>query len=114
MTDVVRHPVKIGPSSRAVIPAQVRELLGVGEGDCIEFILDGGEVRVVSARLRMTGIWAKNHGGDAGESAQDVRELRAQDAALDETKWERTLGQDAVDTRTDDELAADLLGQLGV
>lgn len=114
MTDTVRHPVKIGPSSRAVIPAPVREFLGVGEGDRIEFVLDGAEVRVVSARLRMIGIWAKNHGGDAGDSAEDVRELRAQDVALDETKWERTLGRDAVETRTDEELAADLLGQLKV
>lgn len=113
MTDVARHPVKIGPSSRAVIPAQVRELLGVSEGDRIEFLVDGGEVRVVSARVRMAGVWAKNHGGDAGDSALVMRELRAQDVALDEARWERTLGREDADARSDADLAADLLAQLG-
>ncbi|MEP7161730.1 MAG: AbrB/MazE/SpoVT family DNA-binding domain-containing protein [Dermatophilaceae bacterium] len=113
MTDCAVYPVKIGPSSRAVIPAQVRQLLGVQEGDRIEFVLEGDQVRVVSGKSRMAAVWAKNHGGDASDSARDVRELRMQDGALDEAKWERTLGREDDDKRTDDELAADLLGQLG-
>ncbi len=113
MTEFAVHPVKIGPSSRAVIPAQVRQLLGVQQGDRIEFVLEGDQVRVVSARSRMAGVWAKNHGRDAGDSARDIRELRMQDGALEEAKWERTLGREDADERTDDELAVDLLGQLG-
>jgi AbrB family looped-hinge helix DNA binding protein len=45
-----RHAVKIGPGGRIVIPAQLREKLGVKPGDTIWLEEDNEQVRISSVR----------------------------------------------------------------
>jgi AbrB family looped-hinge helix DNA binding protein len=43
-----RVKLKIGPGGRVVIPAVIREQLGLSEGDALMATFDGGELRLVS------------------------------------------------------------------
>jgi AbrB family looped-hinge helix DNA binding protein len=45
---VVRGKLKIGPGGRVVIPASMREALGVEEGQVLVATLENGELRLVS------------------------------------------------------------------
>lgn len=45
-----RHAVKVGPGGRIVIPAQLREKLGVKPGDTIWLEEDNEQVRISSVR----------------------------------------------------------------
>ena len=40
---------KIDASNRVVIPTAIRDILGIGSGDEVEFIIDGGRVVIVKA-----------------------------------------------------------------
>lgn len=45
-----RHAVKVGPGGRIVIPAQLREKLGVKPGDTVWLEEDNEQVRISSVR----------------------------------------------------------------
>jgi len=109
-----RASVKVGPSNRVVMPAQVRAALGVQEGDRVEFVIDGVDVHLVSPHVRLAAVWAKNHGGDGGDSTSDVREARLNDLAQQDAKWDRIEAAVRGDDRSEDEIAADLLARLGL
>ena len=47
------------------------------------FIVDGDQVRIVSAEQLLVQTWANNHGGDAGDSVAEVRAARERDTDLD-------------------------------
>jgi AbrB family looped-hinge helix DNA binding protein len=44
----VRTKLKIGPGGRVVIPAAMREKLGVNEGDMVMASVEDGEMRLIS------------------------------------------------------------------
>ncbi len=46
--DPLRAKLKIGPGGRVVVPAAMREALGVNEGDALMATLENGELRLVS------------------------------------------------------------------
>lgn len=46
--DALRAKLKIGPGGRIVVPAAMRESLGVNEGDALMATLENGELRLVS------------------------------------------------------------------
>ncbi len=47
-SDLLRAKLKIGPGGRVVVPAAMREALGVNEGDALMATLEYGELRLVS------------------------------------------------------------------
>lgn len=106
--------VRVGPSNRVVVPAAVRAVLDIREGDRLEFHVDGQDVRLVSPRTRMAALWAKNTGGDAGDSARDMRADRLADNAAVDARWERIEQDIAADDRDDEVVTADLLHSLGL
>ena len=95
-----------------VIPAAVRAVLGVGAGDRIRFTVRDGEVRIVTARSLLTAVWANNHGGDAGDAVNDVREVRTEDQSHVAAKWDRVGASHADESRSEDAIEADLLTAL--
>jgi AbrB family looped-hinge helix DNA binding protein len=105
-------PSKLTPENRATVPAAVRAALGAKAGDRLLFLVDGDDVRVVRAASLVHQLWANNHGGDAGDSVEDVRTTRERDvaSAADTARFEA----EEDDTRSDEEVAADLLGGLGL
>jgi AbrB family looped-hinge helix DNA binding protein len=104
---------KINAEGRVVVPAAIRRVLGVGSGDRILFVTDeAGNVRLTSANAVIQTVWANNHGGDAGDSGDDVRELRDADRLLEQEREQEIAEQDASDLRTDDQVADALFDAL--
>lgn len=114
VADKLDIDTKVSNEGRVVIPAAVRSLLGVAPGDRVRFVVEDGEVKLVTAQSLMFAVWANNHGGDAGDAVASVRAERTLDTELVEAKWERLAALTAAEVRTEDEIEANLLGQLGL
>jgi AbrB family looped-hinge helix DNA binding protein len=97
-----------------VVPAAVRAALGVGPGDQVRFVVENGEVKLVTAQSLMSAVWANNHGGDAGDSVRDVRQARQADRSRWVAKQERVESAAASEIRGEDEIEDSLLAQLGL
>lgn len=102
---------KISREGRATVPAEVRRALGVTAGDRIQFVVAGGDVRVVTPQALTVEIWANNHGGDGGDSAEAVREARTADVEAVADKWTAIAAAEP-DPRTDEEVEAEVLASL--
>lgn len=105
---------KVSNEGRVVIPAAVRSALGVGPGDRVRFVVEDGEVKLVTAKSMLFAVWANNHGGDAGDSVADVRRTRQADVARSGAKWDRVAAAKAADARSEVEIEEGLLAQLGL
>lgn len=108
----------VSPQGRVVIPIELRRALEVAGGGRVRFLLDDGQVRVVSSRTLAGALWANNHGGDAGDSVADVRAARGQDRDV-EAQNQRRVALDLRssakhDRRSDEEVAADLMAAVGL
>lgn len=114
MAEKLDIDTKVSNEGRVVIPAAVRSALGVGPGDRVRFVVEDGEVRLVTAQSLMSAVWANNHGGDAGDTVVDVRVERRADTARTEARWDRLEALDAAESRTEDGIEASLLEQLGL
>ena len=115
MTQISTFDSKISREGRATVPAEVRRALGVTAGDRIQFVVDGGDVRVVTGRALTIEIWANNHGGDAGDSSEDVRAARTEDNLTAKSKWGLIAESESEpDPRPDEEVEAQLLASLGL
>ena len=114
MAQKLDFDTRLSPESRVVVPAAVRSVLGVGPGDRVRFVVEDGEVKLVTAQSLMFAVWANNHGGDAGDSVQDVRRARLLDRARGAAKQERISAEIASESRSEDEIEDDLLAQLGL
>lgn len=112
----VTHDIdsKLSNEGRVVIPAAVRTALGVGPGDRVRFVVEDGEVKLVTAKSLLSAVWANNHGGDAGDSVDDVRRSRQADSARSSAKWGRVAALAQADERTEDEIEEGLFAQLGL
>lgn len=86
--------------------------LGVWPGDRIRFVVSDGEVRLLTAQSLLAEVWANNHDGDTGDSVADVRRERTADDVRRAAKLERTAA--AQESRSEDEIEAGLLAQLGL
>ena len=111
MPSPVEFDAKISPEGRVVIPAEIRKALDVGPGDRIRMFLVEGEVRLTSARAMAATLWANNPGGGTGSSVADVREFRAGDRALSDSRFQSDAPPDP---RSEDEIANDLAAALGL
>lgn len=105
---------KVSNEGRVVIPAAVRAALGVGPGDRVRFVVEDGEVTLMTAKSLLFAVWANNHGGDAGDSVVDVRRARQADSARSSAKWDRVAALAQADVRGEDEIEEGLLAQLGL
>lgn len=118
MVTRIEVDTKVSPQGRVVIPIEIRRALDVADGGRVRFVLDQGEVSVVSSRTLAIGLWANNHGGDAGDSVVDVHAARRADQVVETRNRHRIevdLSSSAkLDRRTDDEVAADLLAAVGL
>lgn len=104
---------KLNPEGRVVVPAAIRRLLGVGSGDRLLFVSDAhGAVTLTSARALIHAVWANNHGGDGGDSGEDVRQMRDADQQHELEQVLEISEQDAVDQRTDSEVGDELFADL--
>ena len=118
MAERVELDTKVSPEGRVVIPIEIRRALEVAGGGRVRFVLEDGQVSVVSSRTLAVALWANNHGGDAGDSVADVRAARSQDKDVEAQNQRRiasALGSSANrDQRSDDEVAAGLLAAVGL
>jgi hypothetical protein len=80
----------------------------------VRFVLEGGEVRLVTAQALLFAVWANNHAGDAGDSVAAVRQVRRADLGRDGAKQARLEAAAAAESRSEDEIEAALLSQLGL
>jgi AbrB family looped-hinge helix DNA binding protein len=104
----------VNAQGRVVVPVEVRRALGITSGDRVEFLVADGEVRLVTPRMRAMALWAKNHGGDAGDSTRAVREHRTADQQAEAEAEQRIAARVDAETRNDDEIAAELFAGLGL
>ena len=117
MAERVELDTKVSPQGRVVIPIEVRRALEVAGGGRVRFVLEDGQVSVVSSRTLAVALWANNHGDAAGDSVADVRTARNQDRDLDarnQSLLASPLPSSAGDQRSDDEVTADLLAAVGL
>jgi len=106
-------PSRLTPEGRALIPAAARAALHASAGDRLLFVIDGEDVRLISATNLRNQVWANNHGSDAKDTedaVSDVRAMREHDQRQQESM--AVVGEE--DTRSDDEVTSDLLAALGL
>ena len=78
---------KVMAKGQVTIPKDVREVLGVASGDCISFIVEGGNVHIVNSAVYAMRMFQGEMSGEAEASGlvsdEDVmslvRELRNED-----------------------------------
>ena len=118
MVERVELDTKVSPEGRVVIPIEIRRVLEVAGGGRVRFVLEDGEVRLLSSHTLAFALWANNHGGDTGDSVADVRASRSQDRDLETQNMRRTASDVSSsaqrDQRSDDEIAADLMAAVGL
>ena len=78
MTQIQTQAAKVGKAHRVVLPPQVREALGVQEGDSVLFRVENGEVRLQSIRAFTNAIQAKYAGTLDGVVDELIAERRAE------------------------------------
>ena len=83
MTVTQSQAAKVGRAFRVVLPPQVRQALGIREGDRVVFRVDGAEVRVQSMREFSHAIQAKYAGLLEGAVDELIAERRAEAARDD-------------------------------
>ena len=104
---------KLNPEGRVVVPAAIRRLLGVGSGDRLLFVSDAqGRELLTSAKELIHAVWANNHGGDGGDSGEDVRRMRDSDRQYELQQAQEISKQDSLDERTDSEVGDALFAAL--
>ena len=52
-SEATRARLKVGPGGRVVVPAAMREAMGVAEGDVLVATLEGGELRLKTMRAAL-------------------------------------------------------------
>jgi bifunctional DNA-binding transcriptional regulator/antitoxin component of YhaV-PrlF toxin-antitoxin module len=101
---------RLTPEGRALIPAAARAALHAAAGDRLLFVVDGEDVRLISAASLRNQVWANNHSGDAGDAVSDVRAMREHDQHQEESM--AVAGEE--DARSDEDVTSDLLAALGL
>lgn len=116
MVDVAEYHTKMSSQGRLVLPAGLRKALGLHAGDTLSLSLDqDGVVRMVTARQLADNLWsAYADEAPAGTAAAQLRELRDADVALAEAKHGAISARRAAVDRSEGELEAELLADLGL
>ena len=107
-------PSRLTREGRATVPAAARRALGASAGDRLVFIVDGDQVRLVSAAQLLAATWANNRGGHAVDPVADVRAARERDVEVDRDGSARIEADvSAADDEDPERGAAALLDALG-
>lgn len=114
VADALQFDAKVSREGRIVLPAHARAALGIKPGDRVHVTVQGGEARLVSAQSLLRRVWANNHGGEARDSVEDVRRSRHADQSRAAAKWERVSKSLDEDSRSEEQIEADLLAALGL
>lgn len=78
MTQIQTQAARVGKAHRIVLPPQVRDVLGVQEGDSVLFRVENGEVKLQSIRAFTRAIQAKYAGTLEGAVDELIAERRAE------------------------------------
>lgn len=118
MVDVSEYHTTVSSQGRVVLPAGLRKALGLQAGDTLSLSLDqDGIVRMVTARQLANNLWAAYADADeapAGTTAAQLRDLRDADLAQTEVKHGAISARRAAVDRSEEELEAELLADLGL
>lgn len=68
----------------------------------------------MSAQTLLNAVWANDPTGAAGDSTNDLRQVRRADQSRAAAKWDRVAAATAQDTRDEAEIEAGLLSALGL
>jgi AbrB family looped-hinge helix DNA binding protein len=74
--------IRIGEKGRIIIPAAVREALGMVEGEMLDLVVDDGELRMATRRerLRRAQEWARKVIPPGGSLADELNAERREAA----------------------------------
>jgi len=109
------HHGTVNSQGRVVLPVEVRRALDIQAGDRLDFVIEADLVHLVTPRMRAHALWARNDGGDAGDSARDVRAARTADQAKVAARWARIDAAVAESgARSEDEIAEEVFAALGL
>lgn len=98
-----------------VLPSDVRRALGITPGERALLILEEGTIRVLTANAAATGLRSGNPATQSVPAAADlVRDMRVDDAELSDGKAARVAAGSNSRDRTDQEVLAELLADLGM
>ncbi|CAN5756759.1 hypothetical protein BH20ACT11_BH20ACT11_12500 [soil metagenome] len=80
----MEQEARVTSKGQLTIPSEVRQALGIREGDSIVFEVEGGEMRVRVARRPVSfadyaGIWREGEGLSSEEVDEYVRDLRGRE-----------------------------------
>ena len=83
----MEHPIRnrMSEKGRVVVPAPIREALGIGAGDALDWRIEDGEVRISTreSRLRRAQEWVRQF-APAGVSLADELSAERREAAKHE------------------------------
>lgn len=123
------HYGTVNNQGRIVLPVEVRRALDIQAGDRLDFVIEADVVHLVTPRMRAEALWAKNSGGDAGDSTRAVRDstrdagdstrnvraARTADQAKVAARWARIDAAVAESgARSEDEIAEEVFAALGL
>lgn len=118
MVDVAEFHTTVSSQGRVVLPAALRKALDLHEGDTLNLSLNqDGVVRMVTARQLANSLWdtyADAEEAPAGTTAAALREMRDADVAQTDAKNARVSARRAAVDRSEDDLAADLMADVGL
>jgi AbrB family looped-hinge helix DNA binding protein len=117
MADILEFQAKMSSQGRLVLPVAVRHALDLQTGDTLSLSLDNdGVVRIVTARRLATNLWDAFASPEQpqGTAAAELSDIRAADAELAEAKFAAISERRASVERSDDELTAELMTDLGL
>ena len=109
------HFGTVNNQGRVVLPVEIRRALDIQAGDRLEFVIEADVVHLITPRIRAEALWAKNDGGDAGDSTGDVRAARTSDQAKVAARWARIGAAVAEsESKSEDEIADEVFVVLGL
>lgn len=84
----MRFSVQVKDAGRILLPADIRDALGIAEGDTLQAVVQDGELRLMtpmSALRRLQEMVARKPASERG-TVDDFLAMRRAEAALDEAK----------------------------